>query len=71
MAVGMARWRFALWFLPVVALLTFPVTGYAQEATITGTVTDSTGLVLPGVTVIAVHEDTGNVFESVTDGSEC
>ena len=39
----------------------------AQEATLSGTVTDSTGAVLPGVTVRAVHEATGNSFEAVTD----
>ena len=41
--------------------------GYAQEATLTGTITDSTGGVLPGVTVTAVHEATGNRFVAVTD----
>lgn len=50
------------------AILASPVAGYAQESTITGTVTDSTGAVLPGVTVVAVHEATGNQFEGVTDG---
>jgi hypothetical protein len=44
-----------------------PVAGYAQEAVLTGTVSDSTGGVLPGVTVVAVLEATGNRFESVTD----
>src|SRR5262245_34677840 len=39
----------------------------AQEAVLTGTITDSTGSVLPGVTVVAVHEATGNMFETVTD----
>ena len=41
--------------------------GYAQEAVLSGTVTDSTGGVLPGVTVTAVHEASGNIFEAVTD----
>ena len=50
------------------ALLTAPAIAFAQEAVLTGTVTDSTGAVLPGVTVIAVHEATGNRFETVTDG---
>jgi len=40
---------------------------YAQEATFTGTATDSTGSVLPGVTITATHEATGNVFTTVTD----
>jgi hypothetical protein len=48
-------------------LLALPVPGYAQEATLSGTVADSTGGVLPGVTVTAVHVATGNVFEVVTD----
>jgi hypothetical protein len=48
-------------------ILAFPVLGYAQEATLTGTVTDSTGGVLPGVTVTAVHETTGTTFLAVTD----
>ncbi|MSO82086.1 MAG: hypothetical protein EXQ53_02150 [Acidobacteria bacterium] len=55
------------WLIVVAALLALPVAGYAQEATITGSVTDSTGGVLPGVTVTAVHEATGNTFVSVTD----
>ncbi len=53
--------------LLVGAILALPVSGFAQEATLTGTVTDSTGGVLPGVTVTAVLEATGNRFEAVTD----
>ncbi len=49
------------------ALLALPTLGYAQEAVLTGTVTDSTGGVLPGVNITATHEATGNKFESVTD----
>jgi hypothetical protein len=49
------------------AILALPVMAYAQEAVLTGTVTDSTGAVLPGVTVTAVHEATGNRFVAVTD----
>jgi hypothetical protein len=51
----------------LLALLIAPAVGHAQEATLTGTVTDSTGGVLPGVTVTAVLESTGNRFETVTD----
>ena len=51
----------------VAALLALPGVGYAQEATITGSVTDSTGGVLPGVTVTAVHAASGNTFVAVTD----
>lgn len=52
-------------------LLFLPLAGHAQDisvsALISGTVTDSSGGVLPGVTVRAVHEATGNIFEAVTD----
>jgi hypothetical protein len=51
----------------VVLILASPLAGYAQEAVLTGTVTDSTGGVLPGVTVTAVHDASGNRFEAVTD----
>jgi Carboxypeptidase regulatory-like domain/TonB dependent receptor len=54
-------------FLLVCAMLALPGIGYAQEAVLTGTVTDSTGAVLPGVTVTATNEATGNIFEAVTD----
>ena len=49
------------------ALLAMPLMAYAQEAVLTGTVADSTGGVLPGVTVTAVHEASGNRFVGITD----
>src|SRR5688572_29811562 len=57
---------FLLLCFVVVAL---PVTSYAQDAVLTGTVTDATGGVLPGVTVTAVNDATGNTFVGVTDGT--
>jgi hypothetical protein len=51
------------------AFLALPVVSSAQEAVLTGTVSDSTGGVLPGVTVTAVHEATGNRFVAITDES--
>jgi hypothetical protein len=48
-------------------ILTLPMMAHAQEAAVSGTITDSSGGVLPGVTVRAVHEATGNVFDTVTD----
>src|SRR5262245_43552841 len=52
----------------VLAVFAAPVGVYAQqEATVSGTVTDSTGAVLPGVTVTATHDATGNTFLAVTD----
>src|SRR5512134_1076098 len=52
----------------ITVLLAVPVLVHGQEATLTGTVTDATGAVLPGVTITALHEATGNRFTSVTDG---
>jgi hypothetical protein len=49
--------------------LALPIVAIAQEATMTGTVTDSTGGVLPGVTVTATHEDSGNTFVAITDAA--
>ncbi len=50
-----------------VALLALPVLAYAQDATISGTIKDNTGGVLPGVTVTATNQASGNTFNSVTD----
>ena len=52
----------------LVSIVVSPALAHAQtEAIITGVVADSSGGVLPGVTVTAVHEATGNTFTSVTD----
>src|SRR5258705_11092560 len=56
----------ALLTLPLFLL---PVTAFAQEAAISGTVTDQTGGVLPGVVVRAVNEANGNSFEALTDST--
>jgi carboxypeptidase family protein/TonB-dependent receptor-like protein len=61
MASDVRRW------LLVVTILALPAGAYAQEAVLSGTVTDSTGAVLPGVTIRAVQQATGNSFEGVTD----
>src|SRR4051794_20172673 len=53
--------------LLALAILFVPAAAFAQEATVTGTVVDQTGGVLPGVTVTAVHAATGNSFVAVTD----
>src|SRR6058998_3443137 len=49
------------------AMVALPAMAFAQDAVLTGTITDSTGAVLPGVTVQAVHEASGNNYEAVTD----
>src|SRR5215831_14593719 len=53
--------------LAVGAILMLPVLAQAQESTVSGTVTDSTGAVIPGVMVTAAHNESGNKFEAVTD----
>src|SRR5687767_12689933 len=57
------------WLIVLAVVLTMPAVGFAQEAVLTGTVTNATGGVLPGVTITAVHEATGNTFTAVTDES--
>src|SRR5215471_17837444 len=49
------------------AILMLPVLGQAQESTVSGTVTDSTGAVIPGVMVTATHNESGNKFVALTD----
>src|SRR6266567_7624789 len=49
------------------AILLLPVLGYAQESTVSGTVTDPTGAVIPGAMVTATHNESGNKFVAVTD----
>jgi hypothetical protein len=53
----------------VFTLLSLPRPAVAQEAGLSGTVADSTGAVLPGATVTAVHEASGNTFVAVTDAT--
>lgn len=49
------RFAFRVSFMGVAMFLAAPLVVYGQEATISGTVTDTTGGVLPGVTVAAMH----------------
>jgi len=53
--------------LALALVCAFPVLSWAQDTTMSGTVTDSTDAVLPGVTVTAVHVESGNTFSAVTD----
>src|SRR5258705_542515 len=61
------RFRIQTPLLLLLAAVALPATVLAQEATFRGTVTDTTGGVLPGVTIRAVNEASGNSFEAVTD----
>jgi Carboxypeptidase regulatory-like domain/TonB-dependent Receptor Plug Domain len=55
-------------FLAFFTVLGLPLSAAAQETTgtIVGTVTDGSGAVLPGVTVVLRHTGTGQSFERVT-----
>src|SRR6267378_2669223 len=59
--------RRLIFVVAILTILVLPAVGYAQEAVLSGTVTDTTGAVLPGVTVRALLEASGNTFETVTD----
>jgi len=54
-------------FVVPLLVASLPTLASAQEAVLSGTVTDATGAVLPGVTITAVHQATGNKFNAVTD----
>ena len=60
-------WRIVRKLAATGFILVLPGAGYAQEAVVSGIVRDATAGVLPGVTVTAIHEATGNTFEAVTD----
>src|SRR5882672_8360186 len=62
----MRKWS-VLGSLLVGMIVALPTAGYAQDSTITGTAVDSTGGVLPGVTVTATNVDSGNTFVAVSD----
>ena len=61
-----ARSGLVTW-LAAAALAVLPGVSQAQEATVIGTVTDESGGVMPGVVVTAIHEASGNRFETVTE----
>ena len=50
-------------------MLALPAALRAQEATLSGVVKDTQGGVLPGVTITATNEASGNTFVAVTDGA--
>lgn len=55
-------------FIVLSTILALPVMAHAQEeGVVSGRVTDSSDGVLPGVTVRAVQQATGNAFKAVTD----
>src|SRR5262245_61582902 len=56
-------------FVICAALAIAPSTVHAQEISLSGTLTDTTGSVLPGATVTAVHLESGNTFTAITDAA--
>jgi hypothetical protein len=65
--IRFASWRIVRRLVFISAFLALPIAASAQDAIITGTVTDTTGGVLPGVTLTATHGASGNTFEAVTN----
>ncbi len=63
----MRTWNVVGSLLMIGMVVALPVVGYAQDSTMTGTATDSTGGVLPGVTVTATNIESGNTFVAVSD----
>src|SRR5215467_3577685 len=57
-----------LTIIAVVLCLFLPVAGFSQAANgrITGTVTDASGAVIPGVTVEVTNSETGVVFATLS-----
>ena len=61
------KWSALVRLIVIAAAIVTAMQAHAQEASLTGTITDTTGGVLPGVTVTALHTGTGNTFVGVTD----
>ena len=53
--------------LVIGAIVMVPTLGHGQESTMSGTVSDSTGAVIPGVSITATNIESGNTFSVVTD----
>ena len=56
-------------FVAAGLILLLPWVAHAQDATLSGTVTDATEAVLPGATVTATHVDTGTTSVGVSEGN--
>ena len=60
-------WRGLVFVVGV--MLAFPAIAWAQGATLAGTVRDSSGAVLPGVSITIRDVASGNTYEAVTDAA--
>ncbi|MEJ2007698.1 MAG: carboxypeptidase-like regulatory domain-containing protein, partial [Acidobacteriota bacterium] len=61
------RLKVLLGFLIMLMIFAVPAWSQLGRASITGTVTDPSGAVIPGVSVLAVNQDTGVKFSGVTN----
>src|SRR5207237_5311365 len=53
--------------LVIVAIVILSAAGHSQESTMSGTVSDASGAVIPGVSITATHIESGNTFQVATD----
>ena len=63
------KWSVVRAVLAAVALVAFPVMGHAQQATISGTVSDATGKAVAGVKIVATHVESGEKVDTVSDNN--
>ncbi|MGH9496460.1 MAG: carboxypeptidase regulatory-like domain-containing protein [Candidatus Sulfotelmatobacter sp.] len=63
------RWNLRLLSMLAVFFVLFTMHGFAQEATVVGTVTDPTGASVPNVTITLTNIDTG-LARTITTGSD-
>jgi carboxypeptidase family protein/TonB-dependent receptor-like protein len=63
----MRKWSVVGPLLAIGMIIALPVAGNAQDSIMSGTVTDSGGGVVPGVTVTATNIESGNTFVAVSD----
>ena len=63
----MTRWIASL--VVTGSILLVPWVAHAQDASLSGVVTDSTDAVLPGATVTATHVETGTTFVAVSEAN--
>jgi hypothetical protein len=59
--------RFVGMFFAFLMVGLLPGAAWAQDTTLSGTVSDTTDAVLPGVNVTAMHVESGNTFSAITD----
>jgi Carboxypeptidase regulatory-like domain len=63
----MMKLKALLGFIVILMLFTVPAWSQLGRATITGTITDASGAIIPGASVVAVNQDTGVQFSGVSN----